>query len=70
MLQKFFKCFNEQLQTRLKQVKKKIETLSKDTRDVMKNQIEILEQKKTITKLKISLGGLISKMDQDKGKNQ
>ena len=51
-------------------MKKKIETLSKDTRDVMKNQIEILEQKNTITKLKISLGGLISKMDQDKGKNQ
>lgn len=42
---------------------KKIESLSTEVGDIIKNQMEILEQKNIITKLKNSVDGLIRRME-------
>ena len=51
-----YKCFNEQLQICLKQMKK-IKSLSKEAEDIKKKQMEIFEPKHTITENKAQWRG-------------
>lgn len=45
---------------------KKIESLSKEVKDIKKNQMELLELSNTITKVKCSVDGLSSRTERKK----
>lgn len=55
----------KQLETNenIESLRKEIENLNKETENIKKNQMEILHLKNTISKMRISVNGLYSKME-------